>query len=110
MLGLITATLVVTDLSTSVHVFGPAEQRVLGSLLLFAALFSLAGLAYFLRAANGPSWLDTTGEKPREKSAYRIAVRARAAAYDLHRGQVLLFIGVAAFVGLVALTWMWEPA
>lgn len=108
-LTLVTATLVVTDVSKTVHVFDPGGQRLLSMLLVVSALTSLAGLAFVLRAANGPSWLDTRQYRNRWSDAQRDSYRARAAAWDLHCGQVLLAVGVAVFVLLVAVTWGMTP-
>ncbi len=110
-LGLITATLVVTNVKDSVRIFDQGQRVALAAALGVSALLGLASLWFVIRAANGPSWLDTRVSRIREEAGRdRDLRRARGAAGDLRTGQVLLALAVVVFVALVAMTWIMEPA
>ena len=113
MLALITAALVVAKAENTARAYSDVLIRsLLTGLLVASAVLGLASLYKVIRAANGPSWLDTKvsdsqvtlkGERP--AGGQRTLLRARAAAHDLGWGQRLLSVAALLFVALVACTW-----
>jgi hypothetical protein len=107
-LGLITAALVLnTDAVDSV---GDKARAYLAAALAASAVLGLFSLYKVIRAANGPSWLDTirtsTATSNEVSAAVRDSVRARAAAHDLYIGQRALGVAVLIFIGMVCAIWI----
>lgn len=83
-----------------------------GSLLLLIVValvtlaVAMASLFKMLRAANGPSWLDSRiSDLNKPYDAKRYLIRAAAAAHDLELGQRFWFGSVCGFTLLVILSW-----
>ena len=98
-----------TGAKDSARLFKDLDVRVLLALVLAAwATAGLSSLRSSIRAANGPSWLDTNVKErvqTMESTGQRDLRRARAAAVDLRKAQQLLWIGIGLFVILVVLQW-----
>lgn len=109
-LALITAALVLTNAKDTARLFRDPDVRLV--LALFLAVSATAGiisLALSIRAANGPTWLDTKVKESvstTQSTSTRDLRRARAAAKDLRLAQRLLGLGAATFILLVALLWV----
>ena len=116
-LGLITAALVITNAKDTAKLFGELEVRLgLAFLLIVSAGLGLASLGLAIRAANGPSWLDTKVKEQvatLKSTCRRDLSRAQGAASDLRIAQRLLWGAISIFVVLVACFWVvpydWNP-
>jgi hypothetical protein len=110
-LGLVFATLAVKNPGETVGAYGGWNRDLLAGLIGLSVVCGLASLFWFLRAANGPSWLDTRiKDFARARGALRFLGRAEAASKNLRFGQILFFLALALFGGAVTLTWYFEPA
>ena len=128
-LAVITAALVITDVSGSI---GPLDQWLkitCAASLAGSALLGLSSLYLVIRAANGPSWLDvritdargrvphlsfeTQGKTIEQEVNSALVVRdlrrAGAAAYDLWWAQRTLALSSLIFILIVAATWAGSP-
>lgn len=109
LVGLVTAALVITDLTTSIHIFDHESRRLLAILLGLAEVSAVSSVFYFLRAAHGPSWLETRATTIEKQDRERDLRRARGSSWDLRRGQIVLGFAIALFLALVIATWVMDP-
>ena len=86
--------------------FGNESLVILAVAAAVTVVVALGSLYKMLRAANGPSWLDTRiSDLSKPYDAKRYLVRAGGAAHDLKWGQRFWVGSVVGFMAVVLLTW-----
>lgn len=110
-LGLVFATLVIKKPADTIGAFDGGDRILLTALIAASLVTGLASLFFVLRAANGPSRLDTRiKDFAQARGTLRFLGRAEGASKDLRCGQILFFVALALFAVSVGLTWYLEPA
>jgi hypothetical protein len=110
-LGLVFATLAIKKPGDTVGAFDGWNRHAITAFIVLSTGVGLASLFLILRAANGPSWLDTRiKDFARARGAMRFLGRAEAASKDLRWGQILFFVALALFAVAVGLTWYLRPS
>jgi hypothetical protein len=110
-LGLVFATLAIKKPGDSVGAFDGLDRGAITAFIVSSAVVGLLSLYLILRAANGPSRMDTRIKDfalPRD--TMRFLGRAEAASKNLRSGQILFFVALALFAVAVGLTWYVEPS
>lgn len=110
-LGLVFGTLVIKKPGETVGAFAGWDRAVIAGFIGLSFVVGLVSLFCILRAANGPSRLDTRiKDFAGARGALRFLGRAEGASKDLRMGQILFFVAVTLFAVAVGLTWFLEPA
>jgi len=110
-LGLVFATLAIKKPGDTVGAFDGPNRNAITAFIVVSAGVGLMSLFLLLRAANGPSRMDTSiKDFARARDALRFLGRAEAASKDLRWGQILFFVALVLFAVAVGLTWYLTPA
>ncbi|QCX28682.1 hypothetical protein [Nocardioides jishulii] len=87
--------------------FAGSDQVLLLVVLGLSVVLGLASLWFFLQAAHGPYWLDSTVQQlSGAYDAERYCRRAFGAAQDLRRGQVTWLLSFLFYCVTVVLLWV----
>lgn len=105
-LALVFATLALTKAGEGISAYGDGPKLAITLLLSTSIILGLVSLYKMLRAANGPSWLDTRlQDKARPYDAGRYLGRAEGVREDLFWGQRFWLLSVMLLLSAVIVSW-----